>query len=243
MKAMLMEVIDSHIHWGPSITMGIEVTTEEILRQADECGVQRMVIFPFPSTAFADESIHHRLLKEAERTGRFLPYYCIPEDLRPVPVGKGFYGGKWHWVRGVQDGASNYQVLDDPRLGEYIEASEAIGLPIVLEEELAFTETFVKMTKTLMVIIPHLGMLGGNPVDFLKAFGARENIYFDTALSSTETMMKFVEKVGPERVLFGSDIPFSTMKRELEKVLSLPIGEASKDLILHKNLERLIERG
>ena len=28
-----MEIIDSHIHWGPSVTMGVEVTTEELLRQ------------------------------------------------------------------------------------------------------------------------------------------------------------------------------------------------------------------
>jgi hypothetical protein len=27
-----MEIIDSHTHWGPSITLGIEVTTDELLR-------------------------------------------------------------------------------------------------------------------------------------------------------------------------------------------------------------------
>jgi predicted TIM-barrel fold metal-dependent hydrolase len=216
------------------------VTTIELLRQAEESSVQRIVIFPFPSTAIEDEGINNKVLELGKKNGRFIPYDYISEDLRPIPAEKNFYGGKWHWVRGVQDCSSNYQVLDDPRLDHFIEASEAIDLPIVFEEELAFTEAFVRKTKNLKIIIPHLGMLGGNPFDFLKTFKSRENVFFDTALAGTETIMRFVEKIGKERILFGSDIPFGTMKRELQKIFSLPIGDDEKEWILSKNLKRLI---
>jgi len=235
-----MEIIDSHTHWGPSVTMSTEVTTRELLKQAQQSAVDRIVIFPFPSTALVDEGINQKLLDEAARNEKFIPYYYIPETMKPIPSGKGFYGGKWHWMRGIQDCSSNYQALEDPRLGEFIEASEKIDLPIVLEEELAFTEAFVKKTKSLKIIIPHLGMLGGNPMDFSQAFKGRENVYFDTALASTDTVMRYIEKIGHERILFGSDIPFGTMKRELEKVLSLPIGDDKKERILSKNLKKLI---
>ena len=67
LQLILMEIIDSHTHWGPSLTMGTEVTTEELLRQAEESGVDRIVIFPFPSTALADEGINERLLDETSR--------------------------------------------------------------------------------------------------------------------------------------------------------------------------------
>ena len=235
-----MEIIDSHTHWGPSVTMGTKVTTEELLRQAERSGVSRIVIFPFPSTALADEGINGRLLDETNRVEKFIPYYYIPETMKPIPTGKGFYGGKWHWMRGVQDSSSNYQALKDPKLIEFIEASERIDLPIVLEEELAFTKVFVEKTKSLKIIIPHLGGLGGNPVDFVDAFKGRENVYFDTALASADTVMKFIDRIGYERILFGSDIPFGTMKWELEKVLSLGIGDDKKEWILSKNLKRLI---
>ena len=234
-----MKIIDSHTHWGPSLTMGTEVTTEELLRQAEQSGVNRIVIFPFPSTALEDEEINERLLNEAKRIKKFVPYYYIPETMKPISDGKGFWGGKWHWMRGVQDCSSNYKALEDPKLEEFIEASEDINLPIVFEEELAFTNTFAKKTKNLKINIPHLGMLGGNPIDFLSIFKARENIYFDTALASQDTIMRFIEKIGHERILFGSDIPFGTMKWELEKVLSLPIGDDKKEWILSKNIERL----
>jgi predicted TIM-barrel fold metal-dependent hydrolase len=221
--------------------MGIEVTSAELLRQGEQSGVGRIVIFPFPSQALADEGINEEVLAEAGRDETFIPYYYIPDDLRPIPKGKGFYGGKWHWTRGVQDSASNYQVLGDPGLRGFIEESEEIDLPIIFEEELAFTEGFVRMTKQLKIIIPHLGLLGGNPLDFLAAFKGKENCYFDTALASRETILRFVKEIGAERILFGSDIPFGTMKNELAKVLSLPISDDEKELILSKNVKRLIE--
>jgi len=234
-----MEIIDSHTHWGPSVTMGTEVTTQEILRQAEQSGVNQIVVFPFPSTALADEGVNQRLLNEATKIKEFIPYYYIPETMKPIPDRKRFYGGKWHWMRGTQDSSSNYRALEDPKLGEFIEASEEIDLPIVFEEELAFTEAFVERTKNLKIIIPHLGMLGGNPIDFLSTFKARENVYFDTALAGSNMVMEFIESIGHERILFGSDIPFGTMKWELEKVLSLSIGDDEKEWILSKNLLRL----
>ncbi len=234
-----MEIIDSHTHWGPSLSMGTEVTTQELLGQAEENSVSRIVIFPFPSMALADEGINEKLLDEAKRIKKFIPYYYISETMKPIPEGKRFKGGKWHWMQGISDCSSNYQALKDPKLEQWIEASERIDLPIVFEEELAFTEAFVRKTKKLKIIIPHLGMLGGNPIDFLHAFESRENVYFDTALASPDTVTKFIEKIGHERILFGSDIPFGTMKWELEKILSLPIGDDKKEWMLSKNLKRL----
>lgn len=235
-----MEIIDCHTHWGPSVSMGTEVTTDELLNQAEQSGVNRIVVFPFPSMALADEEINGKLLNEAKRVKQFIPYYYIPETMKPIPKGKGFCGGKWHWMRGIQDSSSNYEALKDPKLEEFIEASEKLDLPIVFEEELAFTEAFVRKTKSLKIIIPHLGMLGGNPIDFLRSFKSRENVYFDTALASPDAVMRFIEKIGHGRILFGSDIPFGTMKWELEKVLSSPVSDDKRELILSKNLKRLI---
>ena len=111
--------------------------------------------------------------------------------------------------------------------------------PIVFEEDLEFTEQFVEKTKSLKLIIPHLGMLGGSPLDFLAAFKKAENIYFDTSLGNPSTILKFVQTIGPERVLFGSDIPFGTMKQEVNKVLGLNIPDAQKEFILADNVKRL----
>jgi predicted TIM-barrel fold metal-dependent hydrolase len=242
-------IIDSHCHWGPSLSLGIEVTTGELKRQQAESGVTHVVIMPFPSTAIDGGAINDRILAEAGKEEVFVPYHYIREDFDRAgfdPVPQGYFGGKWHWMRGWQDSASNYDVLDDPHLPGLIRQLAGAGKPVIFEEELSFTERFVDMAHGLNLIIPHLGMLGGNPVDFLARFKDRGSVYFDTALASRDTILRFVENIGPERVLFGSDVPFGSMKPELGKILTLPVSDGDKGLILSGNFLRLTgwrERG
>lgn len=235
-------VIDSHSHWGPSLSMGIAVSTTELLRQQKEAGVDYVIIIPFPSTAIENNSINVRLLDESNRIESFFPYHYIRENydvegFDPIPID--YYGGKWHWMRGVQDSSSNYRVLNDPLLPGLVEKLVSTGKPVIFEEELDFTKTFVEMFPDTTIIIPHLGLLGGYPLDFLKAFKNKENIYFDTALGSRDTIFEFVRAIGPERVLFGSDVPFGTMRGELAKITGLSLSGKEKGLIVCGNAIRL----
>jgi hypothetical protein len=227
-------IVDSHVHWGPSVTLGMEVTTQAILREQEETGVTHVIILPFPSTAIISNDINVHLLNETHAVSHFIPYFYIRENFPPIPPG--YFGGKWHWMRGWQDTESNYDVLEDPELPDLIVKLESSGKPVIFEEELDFTVQFVERFPNLKLIIPHLGMLGGNPLDFLKRFKNKENIYFDTALGQTSTIHAFVRTLGPERMIFGSDIPFGSMENELSKVLALPLNDADKERILSKNI-------
>lgn len=231
------KIIDSHVHWGPSITLGMEVTTQMILREQEESGVTHVIILPFPSTAIMSNDVNVQLLAETQKVSHFIPYFYIRENFSPIP--EGYYGGKWHWMRGWQDTESNYNVLRDPELPDLIAKLEKIRKPIIFEEELDFTIQFVDLFPDLKLIIPHLGMLGGNPLDFLKQFKNKENIYFDTALGQKSTIHEFVRTLGPKRVIFGSDIPFGSMENELSKVLSLPLNDADMEWILSENILEL----
>jgi predicted TIM-barrel fold metal-dependent hydrolase len=229
-------IVDSHTHWGPSATMGIDITTKELQRQQKESGVTHVVIMPFPSTAIENNEINMRVLKETKRIQNFIPYHYIREDYDSAgfdPIPTAYFGGKWHWMRGVQDSASNYNVLNDKALPGLVEKIGFSKKPVIFEEELEFTNKFVNLFPECILIIPHLGMLGGDPLDFLSSFKKQENVYFDTALASQNTILEFVKTTGPERVLFGS------MKSELSKILTLPIADTDKELILSKNIIRL----
>jgi len=239
-------IIDSHTHWGPSLTLGTEVTTGELRRQQKESGVTHVVIMPFPSTAIRHNRINLDVLHEAEHEEGFIPYHYVREDYEAEgfePVPEGYYGGKWHWMRGWQDSSSNYEVLKDRQLPKLIEKLAGTGKPVIFEEELEFTERFVEMAGALKLIIPHLGMLGGDPLDFLARFRDHGSVYFDTALASPDTILKFTETVGPERILFGSDVPFGAMKSELAKIFALPISREDKELILSENVLSLTAWG
>jgi uncharacterized protein len=235
-------IIDSHTHWGRSNSLGTNVTTNELLRQQKETGITHVVIMPFPSTAIDNNDINIKLLDETKKIKHFIPYHYIREDYDKDgfdPVPEMYFGGKWHWMRGVQDVSSNYNVLDDKALPGLIEKLANTGKPIIFEEELSFTERFAGMAPEVKLIIPHLGLLGGNPYDFLKSFKNNKNIYFDTALGDKSAILDFVRTIGPERTLFGSDVPFGSMKNELSKVITLQIPYEEKELLLYKNFIRL----
>jgi predicted TIM-barrel fold metal-dependent hydrolase len=232
-------IVDSHVHWGPSITMaGTDVTTDWIFREQKEAGVTHVIILPFPSTAIASNDINVRLLDETRRIRHFISYFYIRENFPTIPPE--YFGGKWHWMRGWQDNASNYDLLDDPDLPDLAERLQKADKPIIFEEELDFTVRFVERFPGLKLIIPHLGLLGGNPLDFLRSFQGKENIYFDTALAQQSTIREFVRTIGPERVIFGSDIPFGSMESELAKVMGLSLSYSDKKRILADNILDLI---
>jgi predicted TIM-barrel fold metal-dependent hydrolase len=235
-------IIDSHTHWGPSVTMGTVVTTIELQKQQAVSGVTHVVIMPFPSTAIENSDINLRVLEETKRISNFIPYHYIRENYDSAgfnPIPKAWFGAKWHWMRGIQDSSSNYSILEDIALSQLVKKIDLTEKPAIFEEELEFTRRFVDLFPDSMLIIPHLGMLGGQPMDFLNSFKKHENIYFDTALASQNTILEFVKTIGRERVLFGSDVPFGSMKNELSKILALPIPDADKEYILSKNIIRL----
>jgi hypothetical protein len=130
-------VIDSHSHWGPSLSMGVTVSTSELLKQQKEAGVDYVIIIPFPSTAIENNSINVPILSEARKIESFFPYHYIRENydnegFNPLP--DDYFGGKWHWMRGSQDSASNYSVLRDPLLPALAEKIRKTGKPVIFEE-------------------------------------------------------------------------------------------------------------
>ena len=66
--------------------------------------------------------------------------------------------------------------------------------------------------------------------------GILNNFYFDTSVSATRFYIKKVGKLlGFDRILFGSDCPYSDQEVELLKIKKLDISEKNMDLILEGN--------
>ncbi|MCX8204739.1 MAG: amidohydrolase [Candidatus Nezhaarchaeota archaeon] len=233
-------IIDFHVHLGPSLVLGVEVTLREVKEAMKEAGVDLAVVFPFPSTAVSQPSIIDWVAEVALADGSLVPFYYVLDDLKP-PSSQKFRGAKWHWVRGISDYKSNYEVLRDPRLDEFASAMGRLKIPVIFEEELEFTEEFVDRYPDVLLVIPHVGMLGGAPRDFLKSFKERASVYFDTSLAPASVVVEAVEAVGAERVIFGSDVPFGYMSSELRKIKQLRLSDIDRGAILGGNAAKLLK--
>ena len=71
------------------------------------------------------------------------------------------------------------------------------------------------------------------------------NIYFDTAYCadymSDEMFMEMFRAYGEDRILFGSDLPWSNPYDEIRMIDRMPISDSAKDKIFYKNAAELLK--
>ena len=243
-----MRTIDAHIHVGCNKETKY-YGEEELWRDLREAGAQGSVTFAFPEDIYRiADSIESRIaaneyvLTVAERSPDLYPFYFVWNDYL-IPENLGRYAGvKWH--RHFDEPRYDY---DHPGCKRFLKEIKILGMPVLLEEEFEETKRFIEENPELAVIIPHIGALNGG-YDLMYTFYERRNVYFDTSAASAEAIIRCLEAIGPERLIFGSDVsgtpePFYNFpKVELEKIRSLGLGRNDLELILSGNIERIIRK-
>ena len=77
-----------------------------------------------------------------------------------------------------------------------------------------------------------------------RLFADFENILIDTAFSfeylGEENFVRMIKRFGSERVLFGTDSPWSSQTESVEKIKLLPLTDSEKEKILYSNAKRII---
>lgn len=124
------------------------------------------------------------------------------------------------------------------------------GLDMISPERIAVTpERLAKVLDRhgkLTVVAAHLGGIKCWD-DVLGHLCGRENLYLDTAIISHEGIdpelaRRIIDAHGADRILFGSDCPWSSPAVELEFVRSLGLDPDALEKILSKNAANLLQR-
>ena len=70
------------------------------------------------------------------------------------------------------------------------------------------------------------------------------DVYLDTSMGfgyySAEQFLRIVENHGADKILFGSDSPWSRADEEIAAIRSLPVSDADKEKILSGNAKKLL---
>ena len=222
---------------------------EELWNDLREAGAQGAVIFAFPEdmyritdSADSRSRANEYILEVAGRSDDLFPFYFVWNDYL-VPENLDQYRGiKWH--RHYDEPRYDY---DSPRCASFLERIKKLKMPVLLEEEFAETKRFIDENPELEIIIPHIGALNGGH-DRMKAFYEKKNVYFDTSVAPIGAVKRCLEAVGPERIIFGSDVsgtslPFYNFSKvELKKIRSLDLEKEDLELILSGNIERILTK-
>ncbi len=104
---------------------------------------------------------------------------------------------------------------------------------------------FAEISKQMqggVMIAAHLG--GQRQWDDVEKYLAGSDMYIDTSMGmqyySHEQFLRIAEKHGYDKILFGTDSPWSKGDGEIDAINSLPITQEQKEKIFHKNAERIL---
>lgn len=165
------------------------------------------------------------------------PFFFIWNDFAVDRLTDAHLGVKWH----RHPGEPRYE-YESELCRRALDEIKRRNLPVCLEEEAENTIRFIReLAPELRVIIPHLGKLNGG-YEVLKSEGLweLELVYTDTSGAEPELILDYIENYGSERILFGSDFPFFNPRRELDKILHLPLDSESRDALAGRNLLHLL---
>lgn len=163
------------------------------------------------------------------------PYYedC---DLAPYLERPGFRGVKVH---GDMQGLP----VNDHRYDAAYELADKKGIPILfhawLPSEVQASADVASRYPNATVILGHSGMTARNSA--VEAAKKYDNILIDTAISSTydNAIEVLVDKVGADRVVYGSDISFFDCIHTMGKIALANLSDTDKEKIFGLNAKAL----
>ena len=149
----------------------------------------------------------------------------------------GMIGVKLHVVEGMWTGS-------DPCLNPIFEEAIKLGVPIKIHAEANDIDTMADRFSDATIIMCHMGG-GGDWLKGVRIAKRRDNIILDTTSTCMDVGMveEAVEAAGPERVVYGSDMPLLNPVTQLAKVKTANIDEEAKRLILGENITRILGLG
>lgn len=118
-----------------------------------------------------------------------------------------------------------------------------IGLPEPVYTDPERTLNLLRDTGGGNMILAHLG--GWKCWDQVEELLLDRNVYFDTAFvqdfMSKEQFMRIVRGHGSDKILFGTDSPWSGQKESVEWLKSLPFSTEEQEQIFSGNAKKLLK--
>jgi predicted TIM-barrel fold metal-dependent hydrolase len=242
-------IIDAHLHVDDIPALGWKLAAGDCVRRLDEAGIEKGVVMTIVDAPEVNPDALD-LIAEAcaahpgrlEAFARIHPWYGDESvSLLERAIGElGFKGLKLHPVTTIAHPAG----ADTLRL---IRAAAAHGAPTLFhcgDEPLTTPLAIARAAEACPEATIILGHMGGyfHVDEAIEVAERHANLVLETsAMPYPEKIREAVERLGPERVIYGSDGPACSPRIEVEKVRLAGLDADSERLVLGENAARLLE--
>lgn len=243
-------IVDAHVNLDSE-----RYPVERAMEVLGAAHIDQAIVFADPRAR--DLERENRYVLEASQRYPVIPFYYVGgnpwTDTRPdrleVPDAIADYAGiRWH--RWVGEGIDRQGLLDNDELDWAINLMESAefealtaaaahyNLPVLFEESFAVTLEFALRYPSLDIIIPHMGARSGGELNVVRALWDAPNVYFDTSLAPIDETT--LQRIGSERLFFGSGFPEGDPEAEIDKIDRLPVPEDVKEGMYGDNVLSLL---
>jgi len=239
-------IIDAHVHIKGGDIYRREFPPELIIKRMNEAGIDRSVVF---SICLPSKESNELTFKAVSRfPDKLIGFaHVLPQEgdvavleLERAIMELGFKGLKLHAGEFAQECGFTVKLLEP-----VLERAVKLKIPVLLDPISKF-EPILEMVNAfpeLKLIIAHLGSHNNEVVvsKFIGLASKHENLYLDTSWSDIPWKIKeAVEYAGADKLIFGSDGPLYHPLVELTKIKVLKLSKEEEEMILGKNLLRLL---
>jgi uncharacterized protein len=249
-------IIDSHLHMGRLSYLYMPSNTEEnIINLLKKIGVKKAICANHGSLSTINYGLDE-LFESLERYDDFLYGYLVfnpnCENVSLSAIEKNF---NRNHIAGIKIHPSWHSCYPyDNRYERFWQFAEQKEIPVlthtwdpdVPNKSQKFSDPFgfeniIKKFPDLKLIFAHAGGRGKMLHNVISLMEKYPNLYVDFSgdIFVPGLIEEYIERVGSERLLFGSDMPWVDIRFHIAHVLNLEIAEKDKKNILGLNALKL----
>ncbi len=230
-----MSIIEAHAHLGEFAVFGETLTTEKLLTIMDEHDIEKAVVSALPNSLTREAAEEH-----PERISGLVRVNPFDDDA-PALVDEAIQDWGFKGVK-LNPLFNNY-TPDNPVVDPVMKAARRHIVPALIHSGHApwslpwSFERLARRFPDVTIVMAHMGH--GHIVYINGALDVAEdhpNIAVDTAGMTMHTKIReAVERLGENRVMYGSDVPLGHPAWEIPKVKVSGLDEQQLRKVLYEN--------
>ncbi|MCC8180399.1 MAG: amidohydrolase family protein [Planctomycetes bacterium] len=243
-----MKIVDMHAHVDVMEAFNWVDTPDKLIRLMDEAGIAYSIAAAYSNWPARDPDALERLCTSlVPYRDRLFPFIRMDPGYGNKAIELLDEGCKNFGIKGVKLHPTDYTLHP---FGAFtvnlVRRAGELGIPVLLhcgDEVMSYPLQIGEMARQCpdtVIIMAHMGGVF-HTRDALTVAGRYSNVYVDTSeIPHVAPVRMFVDAIGPERVLFGTDSPYCDPLVELEKVKLAGLTDEEYACVCSRNGLRLL---
>lgn len=241
-------IIDSHAHVDVQPVYGVYDTAEKLVARMDEAGVDIAAISSCRNTPGPDPDAHRHIVDAVHRyPDRLIGYARIDPWYGDTSV-KALEEALSRGLRGLKLHPATYMLYPyDDLTVRLVQRAGELGVPVLIhsgDENMCLPyqiEPLVARCPDTTIILAHIGGYFSHQAA-IDVAERQPNAFLDTSeVPFPDHIREAVQRLGPEKVLFGTDAPCCDIGLELLKVRLAGLTDQEEECVLCRNYARLMD--